>query len=576
MAMTGVALGTAFGAGLANVVSTGATFEQTMVNAAAKFDIVSQSQKEFIALSKAAQEQGARTEFTATQAAEALQFLGLAGFEVNEAIAALPGVIDLATVAQTELAQATDIATDTMGIFGLNVGTAEEKAKNLVKVSDLLAKTSTSANTSMEQMFEALKQGGPVAKAAGVSMLDTSVILGVLANAGIKGSDAGTGLKRVILGLAAPTPKATAALKKLGVTTTEVTKTSKALTGALEEAGIRTTMMEKGVKKLRGPLAIMEDLQTAVSKLQPADRPKFLDAIFGKIGIASSVNLIDNAGKSIDELKGKIADYAGTVSKLADFQRKTLIGNWNALNSIIESVKIRATELSKGGISVLINKIRQWIKVNDEWLAQGVGDTLVFITKNIRTIISVIAGTGGLIVALTTLSFALKAVGFVVTLLNALMAANPVVLMTMAFLALASAAVWVAFNMDKVEASLRPLLELITDIVEKFKELMTLQSFTKPVSQGAASYQAALTGFGGGMPRATQPAGVNALGTGTLNSVFGAGGTNSTPSPSSISQGRADNTANISGKIEVEAKPGTSAEITGQNPSLIMSPSGDF
>ncbi|MCK5601860.1 phage tail tape measure protein, partial [Candidatus Pacearchaeota archaeon] len=146
------------GAGLLNVINTGAQFDQTLVNAAAKFPgEIRKGTKEFILLEDAARQVGRTTEFTAIQSAEALNFLAMAGFNAEQSVKALPGVVDLATVAQSDLATATDIATDSLGAFGLMTKDAGKLGKNLARINDVIAKTSTTANTNIMQLFEAVK-----------------------------------------------------------------------------------------------------------------------------------------------------------------------------------------------------------------------------------------------------------------------------------------------------------------------------------------------------------------------------------------------------------------------------------
>ena len=127
---------------LGDIIKTGAEFEQTLVNAGAKFPgMVTKGTAAFQKLSDAAREVGRTTEFTASQAAGGLNFLAMAGFNAEQAMSALPGLVDLATASQSDLARASDIATDTLGSFGLLAEDAAERARNLARVNDVLVKT---------------------------------------------------------------------------------------------------------------------------------------------------------------------------------------------------------------------------------------------------------------------------------------------------------------------------------------------------------------------------------------------------------------------------------------------------
>jgi TP901 family phage tail tape measure protein len=136
----------------------------------------------------------------------------MAGFTATEAIEALPRVTDLAVVAQTDLATATDIASDSIGAFGLEVS-------DLNRLNDVFARTMTTSNTNMENLFEAVKKGAPSFTAAGQSLESFNALLGVMANSGVKGAEAGTALRNIMLKLSAPSAEAQRVLEDLGVTT---------------------------------------------------------------------------------------------------------------------------------------------------------------------------------------------------------------------------------------------------------------------------------------------------------------------------------------------------------------------
>ena len=174
--------------------------------------------EDFERMALAAKKIGAETEFSTTQAAEGFNFLAMAGFNVDQAIAALPGIVDLATAAQMDLATATDIASDALGSFNMMTDDATKLSGNLTKINDVLARTVTTSNTTISMMFETIKKAAPVGVTAGVSLETFAALTGKLAR-GMKGEVAGTTLKNIFLSLAAQTPKAANALKLLGVTT---------------------------------------------------------------------------------------------------------------------------------------------------------------------------------------------------------------------------------------------------------------------------------------------------------------------------------------------------------------------
>jgi TP901 family phage tail tape measure protein len=186
-------------------------FEQAIANTGA---VANATASEMDDLADAAKEMGRTTVFTATQSANALSFLAMAGFSVAEATKALPGVLDLAAAAQIDLAQAADITSNVLSGYGF-------KVEQIARVNDVMAKAFTSANTDLVQMGEAMKLVGPVAAAAGVKFEETAGAIALLGNAGIQASSAGTTLRMAIAKMLSPTAEAESLMSKLGLTFTD-------------------------------------------------------------------------------------------------------------------------------------------------------------------------------------------------------------------------------------------------------------------------------------------------------------------------------------------------------------------
>ena len=165
---------------------------------------------EFEALRKTALELGRTTVFSASQAAEGMQYLAMAGFKTNEIIAAMPGVLNAAAAGQVDLATAADITSNVLSGFGL-------KAEEAARVADVLTKAFTSSNTTMESLGETMKYAAPVAAAAGFALEEVAAAAGMLGDAGIQGSQAGTTLRAIMLRLINPPKQAAEALDALGI-----------------------------------------------------------------------------------------------------------------------------------------------------------------------------------------------------------------------------------------------------------------------------------------------------------------------------------------------------------------------
>lgn len=403
------------GGAMADVINTGAEFEQTLVNAAAKFPgEIRRGTEAFQALEDAARRTGSTTEFTASQSAQALNFLAMAGFDAEASIAALPGVVDLATAAQIDLATASDIATDSLGAFNLLSKDAVQNQKNLSRVSDVFAKATTRANLSIEQMFEAIKDGAPVGVAAGQSLETIATFAAKMADAGIKGTRAGTGLKNIFLALNAPGSKAAQVMRRLGIQTADADG------------------------NIRDAIDVFQDFSREVGKLPQQTQLQVFNEIFGKIPIAAAINLT-NAADKMKDFRGELEAASGTSAEMAGVMRDTLQGRLNSLKSAVEGVKISIFSLNNGPLAEVIENTTAWIRENEKLIATNIGEFfakmiegLVFIAKHGSSILNVTKWVLGLIIVLKTLAA-------ILTVVNLVMAANPVVLIVLGVMALIAA-----------------------------------------------------------------------------------------------------------------------------------------
>ncbi len=379
---------TVISAGMGNVIKVGAEFEQTLVTAAAKFpETIKRGTKAFKDLENAARKTGSITEFTASEAAKALNFLAMAGFSAEASIASLPGVVDLATVAQVDLGTATDIATDSLGAFGLMSKDASQIGKNLARINDVIAKTTTSANTTVELLFETIKEGGPIAVTAGASLETFSALAGELAQSGIKGGRAGTTLKNLFVRLAAPAKEGERLLRKFNIVTKDLA------TGDMLDV-----------------VDILGQLNKNLAKLGTADRTRVLEGIFGKIPLAGVNVLLQSGSKRLNEYRQQLEKASGVSTTMADLIRDTLLGRFKALNSAIEGVKINIFTLVNKSLEPAIDKTTEWVRANQELIATKVSGFLVKILKNFDQIVKTGRKILGVVTAYIALTLAIKVV----------------------------------------------------------------------------------------------------------------------------------------------------------------------
>lgn len=311
MGPVALAAGAVLGA-LGTCVSTAAGFEDQMAKVGA---ISRASAEDMKALENKARELGATTSFTAVQVGQAEQYLAMAGFSAAENIAALPGVLNLASATATDLGRTADIASDILGAFGMN-------AAEMGRVADVLAKTCSTANTDMEKLGDTMKYVAPVAKVAGLSIEETAAMAGLLGNVGIKGSQAGTTLKAMLNKMAAPAKEATTLLQKLGIT-------------LKDQAG-----------NLKSPVGILGELSGKLKGMGTAQQIAAMKTIVGEEAVAGFAELIEKGGigKLQDYIK-EIQNAGGACDEMAARMGDTLAGDVRGLGSAFESVQITIGKL---------------------------------------------------------------------------------------------------------------------------------------------------------------------------------------------------------------------------------------
>ena len=318
----GAVIGLSVGVALFGVVRTLSSFESGMSKVAA---VTRASTVELAAMRDVAKELGSTTEFTAAQAASGLSFLGMAGFSAAESIAAIPAVLDLATAATMDLGTAADISSNIMSAFSI-------AATDASSVTDVLAAASSRANTDVRQLGDAMKFVGPIASALDISVNDAAAAIGVLSDAGLQGTMAGTGLRRVLSSLVNPTDDAKDSLKSLGVE----------------------------LKDVNPEVNSLVDIVDVLSKsgLGAADAL----TIFGDRGGPAILALTSQSGK-LRELTGELNGVEGAAKTMADTMRDNLGGDITIFKSAVSGLIIALgeaglTDALRGVFQAMTNGIR--------------------------------------------------------------------------------------------------------------------------------------------------------------------------------------------------------------------------
>lgn len=272
-----------------------------------------EGEEAFKKLSEAAKEAGASTRFTASESAEALNYLALSGYNAEQAIAALPGVLTLAAAGDMDLARASDLVTDSMAALGLEISDMES-------YMDMMARTSQKSNTDVQQLGEGILVAGATMKNAGQELDTLNVMLGVLANRGIKGSEGGTKLRNVIMSLTTPTSAAAKELDSLGISVTD-------------SSGNIREMNE-----------IFEDLDGKLGGLSESDKMNALSNIFNKQDLAAVNALLSGTGDEMNNLYNELANAEGAALQMSETMESGLAGSVRSLKSAYEGLQITIGE----------------------------------------------------------------------------------------------------------------------------------------------------------------------------------------------------------------------------------------
>lgn len=372
-----VVIGVASVAAAKKTIDVGKSFEAGMSEVQA---ISGASGKDLERLSSKAKQMGATTKFSATESATALKYMAMAGWKTNQMVSGLAGVMNLAAASGEDLGTVSDIVTDSMTAFGL-------KANQSGHFADVLANASSSSNTNVGLMGETFKYVAPLAGSMGYSIEDTATAIGLMANAGIKGSQAGTSLRSILTRLVKP-PKDAAA--------------------ALSELGISTTNADGSMKPLR---QTMSELREKFSGLTESQKSQYASSIAGQEAMSGLLAIVSASDSDFNKLQKAIDNSSGAAKKQADIMNNNLQGALYELGSAAEAVGIgiyedikepltKAVKVGTTQVSALASKLKKG------GIKEVVPKSAVNTVQNLGKV-AMVAGKGGV----TVLSTATKVLG---------------------------------------------------------------------------------------------------------------------------------------------------------------------
>lgn len=410
---------------IGDAVETYSSFEQAMANTAA---IARASETDFERLEEAALEMGKATTKTATEASEALGYMALAGWSVDDSITALEPVLRLSEATQMDLATCSDLVTDSMSALGLSVD-------ELSGYLDVCTAANNNANTTAEALMEALIGCGGAAKTVGVDITDTATALGVLANNGTKGAEAGTALNSMLVRMTSKDAAITA-MEALGVS-------------AFDAAGNFIGLEE-----------VLVDLQQALSTLSAEEQAAYMSKIAGTNYYTEMSYLLDAVAESADgtasawdSLSGALENSDGALMNMAATVTDTLSTSFQILNSATEDAQIHLVDAFGDDLKDIILDLAAFIpeltenfvkfadkagpKISKTFsnIQKGASKAWNVITgfgkgfiENFETVEMVIAGIGGAIIAYKVVSGLVStatAIKGVATAIKAMTITNP-------------------------------------------------------------------------------------------------------------------------------------------------------
>lgn len=412
-------------------VTTAANFESSMSQVQATMGITKdamstvngQSVNTMDTLSKLAKKMGAETAFSASECAEALNYLALAGYDTQQMCDTLPTVLNLAAAGDIALADASDMVTDAMSALGMGVDEAETMV-------DQMAKTASTTNTSVAQLGEGILTIGATAKSIKGGTAELNTALGILANNGIKGAEGGTHLRNIILSLQNPTDKAAAQMEALGLS-------------VYDSEGNMRSMND-----------ILGDLNKSMDGMTSAEKSNIISTIFNKTDLSSVNALLANTGETWDSLQKSITDSGGAAQQMADTQLDNLQGQITILKSALEGLAISFGELLMPTIKQIVGWVQKFVDwlngMNDgtkkvimtvALLAAALGPVLIVIGK-------VISAVGTIMTVVPKIAGVINTVKGAFAALNTTMLANPITLIIAAIAALVAAFIYLWNNCD--------------------------------------------------------------------------------------------------------------------------------
>ena len=395
-------------------VKTAADFDSAMSRVAA---VSGATGSNFDSLRDKAREMGAKTKFSATEAADAMNYMAMAGWKTEDMLSGIEGVMYLAAASGEDLATTSDIVTDALTAFGLTAADSGHFA-------DVLAAASSNANTNVSMMGETFKYCAPVAGALGFSVEDTAEAIGLMGNAGIKASQAGTSMRSIM---------------------TNLTGDVKLSGAAIGDVTIATTNADGSMRSLS---AILADCRVAFAGMTEAEKANNAEALVGKNAMSGFLALMNAAPEDIEKVSGAVNNCKDAAKNMADTMQDNLEGQLTILKSQLQELAISFGDLLMPAVRSIVSGLQGMVDVLNAMpdgvkrvimivalLAAALGPVLIIIGKTLSAI-------GTIMTWAPKLAGAISAVKGAFAALSATMMANPIAIVIAAIAALVAAFIY--------------------------------------------------------------------------------------------------------------------------------------
>lgn len=386
------------------VVEFGATFDKQMSAVEAVMQSVLH-EGDMDRLRESAMYWGEQTVYSATEAAEALYYMGLAGWDVDQAINGLGSVLNLAAAGNMDLGRASDVVTDSMTAMNLTAGELTNGIENTAYYTSVLAAVMANSNTDIDKLGESFKYVAPIAGSLGYDIEDLGLALGLAANAGIKSSQAGTSLRQALKNLISPTTTTQAAMERYGLSLYDATGQAIPFRELMLQLQATFGDLSVEVFDANGELKEGEQIMQEYGDSLPITQQEKLKAIvdlFGTRAMPTMLAIINQAGPEFDKLAGYIDEAAQTgeyAAEMAHTQMDNLQGDWIRFTSALGTTKIMLADIVKGELRDFIQKLTELVRQFNEldetqkeqiikWglLAAAIGPVLLVIGNLLKSV----------------------------------------------------------------------------------------------------------------------------------------------------------------------------------------------